>query len=51
MNRSETPQNMSLGTNGVDLVRLLGKIPTRLLLANMCVYGTSSASFAPTFVP
>jgi hypothetical protein len=47
---SETPQNMSFGCNGVDRVRSLRKIQTRLCLANLCVNGTSSASFASTFV-
>jgi hypothetical protein len=36
---------MSYGSNGVDRVRLLQKIPTQLHLANLCVNGTSSASF------
>jgi hypothetical protein len=31
-------------------VRSLRKIPTRLYLANLCVNGTSTASFASTFV-
>jgi hypothetical protein len=48
--RSETPENMSFGSNGVDRVRSLRKILTRLRLANLCVKGTSSASFASTFV-
>jgi hypothetical protein len=47
---SETPQNMSFGSNGVDQVRSLRKIPTRPCLANMYDNGTSSASFASTFV-
>jgi hypothetical protein len=34
----------------VDRVRSLGKIQTRLCSANLCVNGTSSASFASTFV-
>ena len=38
---------MSLGSNGVDLVRSLGKIPTRFRGTNFC---TSSAHFAPSFV-
>ena len=37
----------SLGSNGVDRVRSLRKIPTRLLVTNFC---TSSACFAPSFV-
>jgi hypothetical protein len=48
--RSEMPENMSFGSNGVDRVRLLRKIPVRLCFANLCVNGTSSASFASTFV-
>src|SRR6185437_256151 len=40
-------QNVSLGSNGVDRVRLLRKIPTRLRGTNLC---TSSAHFAPSFV-
>ena len=37
----------SLGSNGVDQVRSLRKIPTRLRVTNFC---TSSAYFAPSFV-
>src|SRR6185312_14162924 len=40
-------QNISLGSNGVDRVRLLRKIWTRLRGTNFC---TSSARFAPSFV-
>ena len=40
-------QNMSLGSNGVEQVRSLRKIPTRLCVTNFC---TSSARFAPSFV-
>ena len=43
----ETHQNMSLGSNEVDRVPWLGKIPTRLRGMNFC---TSSACFAPSFV-
>src|SRR6185503_1586115 len=43
----ETYQNVSLGSNGVDWVRSLQKIPTRLRGTNFC---TSSARFAPRFV-
>src|SRR6185436_665667 len=39
-------QNISLGSNGVDPVRSLRKIPTRLRGTNFC---TSSARFAPSF--
>ena len=42
-----THQNMSLRSNGVDRVRWLRKIPTRLRGMNFC---TSSARFAPSFV-
>jgi hypothetical protein len=40
---------MSFGSNGVDRVRSSLKILTQLRLAKMCVIGTSSARFAPTF--
>src|SRR6185437_3529136 len=40
-------QNISLGLNGVDRVRSLGKIPTRFRGTNFC---TSSACFPPSFV-
>ena len=40
-------QNISLGSNGVDRVRSLRKIPTRLCGTSFC---TSSARFAPSFV-
>jgi hypothetical protein len=43
----ETNQNVSLGSSGVDRVRLLRKIPTRLRGTNFC---TSSARFAWSFV-
>ena len=43
----ETHQNGSLGSNGVDRVCSLRKIPTRLRGTNFC---TSSARFAPSFV-
>src|SRR6185436_5765726 len=38
---------MSLGSNGVDRVCLLRKIPTQLCGTNFC---TCSACFAPSFV-
>jgi hypothetical protein len=47
---SEMPQNMSFGSNGVDLVHSLRKILTRFSLANLCGNGTSSANFASTVV-
>src|SRR6185312_16253679 len=40
-------QNVSLGSNGVDRMRSLRKIPTLLRGTNFC---TSSARFAPSFV-
>src|SRR6185437_317772 len=43
----ETQQNMSLGSNGVDRVLSLRKIPMRLRGSNFC---TSSARFAQMFV-
>ena len=43
-------QNMSLGSNGVDRVRSLRKIPTRLRGMNFCINCTSSARFAPSFM-
>ena len=43
----ETHRNMSLGSNGVDRVCSLRKIPTRLRRTNFC---TSSERFAPSFV-
>jgi hypothetical protein len=47
---SETTQNMSFRSNGVDRVRSLRKSLTQLRLANFGVNGASSASFASTFV-
>jgi len=43
----EMHQNISLGSNGVDRVHSLQKIPTRLRGTNLC---TSSSRFAPSFV-
>ena len=45
--RYETHQNISLGSNGVDQVRSLRKIPMQLRGTNFC---TSSARFAPEFL-
>src|SRR6185503_10269256 len=45
--RYETHQNISLGSNGVDRVLSLRKIPMRLRGTKFC---TSSARFAPSFV-
>ena len=44
----ETHQNMSLGSNGVDWVRSLRKIPTWLRGTNFCINCTSSPRFAPS---
>ena len=46
----ETRQNMSLGSNGVDHVRLLGKITTWLHGTNYCINCTSSVCFATSFM-
>ena len=43
----ETHRNKSLGSNGVDRVRSLRKIPKRLRGTNFC---SSSVRFAPSFV-
>ena len=45
-----TYQNMSLGSNGVDWVRLLWKIRTWIRGTNFCNNCTSSHRFAPTFM-
>ena len=46
----EMHQNMSLGSNGMDQVRLLGKITTWLRGMNFCINCTSSVCFAPSFM-
>src|SRR6185437_385136 len=46
-NGTKTHQNVSLGSNGLDRVRSLRKIPTRLRCTNFC---TCSVCFAPSFV-
>ena len=46
----ETHQNMSLGSNGVDRVCSLRKIPMRLHGTNLCINCTSSIHFAPSSV-
>ena len=46
-NQYATNQNMRLGSNAVDRVPSLRKIPTRLRATNFC---TISARFAPNFV-
>ena len=43
----ETHQNMSLGSNGVDRMLSLRKIPMRLRGTNFCI---TSARFVPSFV-
>ena len=47
---TKTHQNMSLGSNVVDRVRLLPKIPMRVRGTNFCINCTSSAYFAPSFM-
>src|SRR6185369_14970408 len=46
----ETHRNMSLGSNRVDQVCLLGKITTLLRGTNFCINCTSSVCFAPSFM-
>ena len=46
----ETHQNMSLGSNGMDQVLLLGKITTWLRGTNLCINCNSSVCFPPTFM-
>ena len=46
----KTHQNMSLQSNGVDLVRSLTKIPLRLRGTNFCINCSSSSCFAPSFM-
>ena len=46
----ETPQNMSLRSNGFYRVRSLWKIPLRLRGKNFCINCTSSTRFTPSFV-
>ena len=45
----ETHQNI-MGSNGVDRLRLLRKIPTWLRSTNFCINCTSSPRFAPSFM-
>ena len=47
VSNSTKRKNISLGSNGVDRVRSLRKIPTRLRGTKFC---TSSARFAPRFI-
>ena len=46
----ETHQNMSLGSNWVDRVRSLRKIPMWLHATNLCINSTISAHFASSSV-
>ena len=46
----KTHQNMSLGSNGVDWVRSLRKIPMRLHGTIFCINCISSTHFATSFV-
>ena len=46
----EMHQNMSLGSNGMDQVRLLGKITMWLRGTKFCINCTSSVCFAPSFM-
>jgi len=46
----ETHTNMSLGSNGVDRVHSLWKIPKWLHGTNLCINCTWSTRFAPSFV-
>ena len=46
----ETHQNMSYGSNGVDWVRSLRKIPTSLRGTNFSINCTNSPYFAPSFM-
>ena len=48
-NTMKTHQNKSLGSNGVDRVCSLPKIPMRVRGTNFCIYCTSSSHFAPSF--
>ena len=46
----ETYENMSLGSNGVDWVHSLRKIPTWLRGTNFCINCTSSHRFVSSFL-
>ena len=46
----KTHQNMSLGSNGLDRVGSLQKIPMRLRGTNFCINCFSLARFAPSFM-
>ena len=43
-------QKTSLGSNGLDWVRSLRKLPTQLRGSTFCINCTSSAHFAPSFM-
>src|SRR6185503_21242648 len=45
-----TDRNISLGSNGVDEVRWLQKITTRVRGTNFCINYTSSVCFATSFM-
>jgi len=45
----ETHKNRSLGSDWVDRVRSLRKIPTRLQATNLCLNSTISADFVSSF--
>jgi hypothetical protein len=45
-----TPENMSLGSNGLDRARSLRKITMWLRGTNFCINCTSSPCFAPSFM-
>ena len=47
---NEKDRIISLGSNGVDLVRSLRKIPMSLRGTNFCINCTSSPYFAPSFM-
>ena len=49
-NEYETHQNMCLGSNGLDWVRLSRKILTHLCGMNFCTNCTSLTCFVPSFV-
>ena len=46
----KTNQYMILGSNGIDWVRSLRKIPMRIYGTNLCINCTSSTRFAPSFM-
>ena len=47
---NKTDRIISSGSNGVDLVRSLWKIPTSLRGTNFCINCTSSVCFTPSFM-